>query len=217
MKRTVEQNKRRRDIYAIVKKATGSSKLAAEARDRKVERIIKYSPNVRVREDNRTIYFYIPTPLKRGRLTKVEIEQRRIKKNKIRTEQRRKARDLNYTPAEASKLAGMSKKNFDDIIGNLTILNKSGRAKRWSKMSERYKNGKRKRFDPKIVEQCELINLEHGYPIDSRFGWAVYYFYYVNGGDIEGWATYVDQNPNVPHAVLYGTVNQFNFLAKRKK
>ena len=211
MKRTAEENKRRRDIYAVVKKATGSVKLATQARDRKVERIVKYSPNVRVREDNRTIYFYIPTPMKRARLTKVEIEQRRVKRNKKRTDQRRKARELNYTPAEANKLAGMSKKKFDDIIGNLTILNKAGRAARWAKMSGTYKNGKRKRFDPKIVEQCELINLENGYSIDSRFGWAVYYFYYINGGTIEGWATYVDQDPNVPHIVVYGDANQFQF------
>ena len=208
MKRTAEENKRRREIYAIVKKSTGSSKLAAQARDRSVKNITKLSPSIKVREDKRTIYYYIP---KKVDLTKERIRLAREKRNLKVKKQRKIARDLNYTPKEAKYLSGLGKKKFDEIIEGKTIINKAGRAKRWAYMSGVYKNGKQRKFDRKIVEECERINLEYGYDIDSRFGWAVYYFYYINGGSIEGWSTYVDQDPNVLHMVAYNQVNQFQF------
>lgn len=213
MKRTAAENKRRSDIYKIVKKATGSSVLARQYRDRGIVKLTKLAPEIKVREDNRTIYYYVPTTLKK--LTKDERLKKqvanRIIRNKRVRQQRKIARDLNYTPDEAKKLSSMSEKNFNEIIGKKTIINKKGRAERWAYMSGQWKNGKRRKFDPKIVEECELINLEAGYSIDSRFGWAVYYFYYINGGSIAGWSTYVDQNPNIPHAVAYRTENYFKF------
>ena len=207
--RTKEENKLRRERYAVVMKATGNPKLARKARDHSVKNIAKEFKNIRVKPDTRTIYIYIPRKVvikKEPVLTKAQKRQlARDKRNAIRRERTKIARELNYTPEEADYLRGVSKKKFEEIISKKTILNKVGRVNRWSKMS------KRNKYDPKIVEACENINVEYGYDIDSRFGWAVYYFYYVNGGTIEGWTKYVNQDPFVVHAVSYNQVNQFQF------
>ena len=199
--RTAKENKLRRERYAVVKKATGSSKLAQKARDHSLKNISTEFVNIRISENKKSVYYYVPKKVikKEPVLTKKQLKN--IKK-KWRYKQ---LRDLNYTPAEASYLRGVSDKKFKDILENLTIIDKTGRAKRWSSMSKRGK------YDRKIVEACENINIEYGYDIDSRFGWAVYYFYYINGGTIEGWSTYVDQDPFIPHAVTYNRANQFQF------
>lgn len=207
MKRTVQENKLRSERYRIVKEATGSSVLARKARDNTLTKIAKLSPKIRVNETKRTVYIYVPVKVmkKEPVLTKKQVKNIRLQKRY------KKLRDLNYTPAEATKLRGVSDKKFNDILENKPVMDKSGRAKRWANMSGTYKNGKKKPFDRKIVEACENINIEYGYDIDSRFGWAVYYFYYINGGTIEGWATYVDQDPFVVHMVAYNNVNNFQF------
>ena len=214
MKRTPEENRARRERYAVVMKATGDYKQARRARDLKVERVAKLYPKIRANVKTKTIYIYVPIKIVEKDRPLTKLERQRLAKDKRNTEKRRRtkvARDLNYTPKEAAYLRGVSQKKFDDIINSGGIINKTGRAKRWAKMSGNYKNGKPRRFDRKIVEACENINVEYGYDIDSRFGWAVYYFYYINGGTIEGWSKYVDQDPFVIHAVSYNSVNNFQF------
>ena len=208
MKRTVEQNRLRSERYRVVKEATGSSVLARKARDNTLVKIAKLSPKIKVNETKRTVYIYVP--VKRV-IKKEPVLTKKQLKNVKKQSRYKQLRDLNYTPEEAQKLRGVSDKKFKDILEKRTIFDKSGRAKRWAKMSGTYKNGKKKKFDRKIVEACENINIEYGYSIDSRFGWAVYYFYYINGGTIEGWSEYVDQDPFIPHAVSYGSANQFQF------
>ena len=208
MKRTVEENRLRSARYRVVMEATGDSKLARKARDHKPEKIAKLSPKIRVNEKTRIVYIYIPVKVgikKKPILNKKQLKNLKFKKR------HKQLRDLNYTPEEARKLRGVSDEKFKDILENKPIFDKSGRAKRWANMSGTYKNGKRKPFDRKIVEACENINIEYGYDIESRFGWAVYYFYYINGGTIEGWSEYVDQDPFVIQAVSYNTENQFQF------
>ena len=202
MKRTAEENRLRRERYAVVMKATGNTKLARKARDNSLVKIAKLHKNIKVREDRKAVYYYVPV---KREIKKEPILNKRQLKNVKKQKRYKQLRDLNYTPEEASYLRGVSDKKFKDILEKRTIINKTGRVKRWSAMS------KRNKYDRKIVEACENINIEHGYDIDSRFGWAVYYFYYINGGTIEGWTKYVDQDPFVIHAVSYTKVNQFQF------
>ena len=202
MKRTVEENRLRSERYRVVKEATGSSVLARKARDHTLTKIAKISPKIRVNETKRVVYIYVPV---KRELKKEPILNKKQIRNLKKQKRYKELRDLNYTPKEASYLRGVSDKKFKDILENRTIIDKTGRAKRWSAMS------KRNKYDHKIVEACESINIEYGYSIDSRFGWAVYYFYYINGGTIEGWTKYVDQDPFVPHAVSYNQANNFQF------
>ena len=202
MKRTAEENRLRRERYAVVMKATGNTKLARKARDNSLVKIAKLHKNIKVREDRKAVYYYVPV---KREIKKEPILNKRQLKNVKKQKRYKQLRDLNYTPEEASYLRGVSDKKFKDILEKRTIINKTGRVKRWSSMS------KRNKYDRKIVEACENINIEYGYDIDSRFGWAVYYFYYINGGTIEGWTKYVDQDPFVIHAVSYTKVNQFQF------
>lgn len=208
MKRTVEENRLRSERYRVVKEATGSSVLARKARDHKLSKIAKISPKIRVNETKRIVYIYVPV---KREIKKEPVLTKKQLKNLKKQKRYKQLRDLNYTPDEAKKLRGVSDKKFKDILEKRTIFDKSGRAKRWANMSGTYKNGKKKKFDRKIVEACENINIEYGYDIDSRFGWAVYYFYYINGGTIEGWTKYVDQDPFVAHMVTYNLANQFQF------
>ena len=202
MKRTAEQNRLRSERYRVVKEATGSTILARKARDNTLTKIAKLSPKIRVNEDKRIVYIYVPVKRelkKEPVLTKKQI--RNIKKQ----QRYKQVRDLNYTPKEAAYLRGVSDKKFKEITDQRIIVDKAGRDKRWSAMS------KRNKYDHKIVEACENINLEYGYDIDSRFGWVVYYYFYTKGYSIEDFAKYIDQDPFIVHAVSYIQNNEFQF------
>ena len=196
MKRTVEENRLRRERYATVKKATGSYKLAQKARDHGVKTILQEFTNIRIKKDTGKIYVYYEKKIFKPKEVVRPLTKREFL-NKQKRDRHKKARDLNYTPEEAKYLRGVSQKKFDEITRNKSIINNKGREDRWSKMSRRSK------YDASIIEACEAINLEAGYDIDSRYGWAVYYFYYVNGGDLESWKEYVEQDPFVLQAVIY--------------
>lgn len=199
-----ELNRIRRNKYAIATTFTSNSIEARKYRGYGLDRIQVNHPEVRFRPTTKVFYIYTKPKItyQDQPLTKAEV--RRIK----RVKRRREARELGYTPKEADYLRNVADSKWEDIVKKGIIVDPKGRISRWAKMSD---NTGRTKFSDKIEEACEAINIEAGYDPQSRYGWAVYYFWYVNGGDIEGWKGYVLADPFNPNALGYGKENIFSF------
>lgn len=174
-----QRNKSDREKYAIAKEAGLNPKQARSMRGLGSETITVKYPAISYEKETRI--FYITPKVKPKKVDLVRIEE---PKRLSRTERRRKARDLGYTPAEADYLRGVSEEKWLDIIKNKIIIDSSGRENRWAMMASR------ESYDQSIIDECEAINLEEGYDINSRYGWAVYYFWYIYGGEIENWKNF---------------------------
>jgi len=179
-KRKDDLNVIRRDKYAIGRESGLSYKQARTLRGYGSEHITKQYKNIRYEEQAKIYYIYkVP---KKIDLIPIPPE----KKVSKRTRRRREARELGYTPDEADYLRGVSENKWQEIISNMVVIDSAGRENRWAMMASK------ERYDKRIIEACEAINLEEGYDINSRYGWAVYYFWYLYGGDIEHWKSYCE-------------------------
>lgn len=177
-----KENARRRRQYAEIVKATGSYKIAQKHRANSVENITETFKNIRVKSNTRIIYYYKPVDIGFTEVPiKTKTELRKIKRAK----RRKEARDLGYTPDEADYLRGVSDEKWKDLVDKRVVVDSQGRIDRWSSMS------RRKKFEQRIIEGCEEINLEAGYDPNSRYGWAVYYYWYTQGGNIDNWKSYI--------------------------
>ena len=176
-------NKQRRDKYSIAK-STGLSTLESQNfRGLGVKTITNKYSNIKYKEDSKvfSIFKTRPKKIKEVIIKDIPVVKKVVSK---RTERRRIARDLGYTPAEADYLREVSEDKWDDIISNMVVVDSSGRENRWAMMASK------DRYDNNIIESCEAINIEEGYDINSRYGWAVYYFWYLHGGELDHWKSY---------------------------
>ena len=176
-----ELNLIRRSKYAVAVKSGLNYKEARRTRGFSLEHIAEDYENIRidVKDNVKYIYVYIPVYIE---YEKIDLPQ--IEKVSERTRKRRLARSLGYTPKEADYMRDVAEEKWDRLIDNRNI-NAEARELRWAEMASR------KRFDKNIIEACEAINIEEGYDINSRYGWGVYYFWHLHGGDIEDWKDYV--------------------------
>ena len=178
-----ERNKLRREKYAVAVESGLNYKQARDFRGYGSETIVKKYKSIKyLRKGAGYIYKYY-APIKE--IDYKEVELPISKKVSKRTERRRLARSLGYTPDEADYLRDVAESKWKTIIDNKVIIDSQGRADRWCSMSSRDK------YDKSIVDACEKINIDNGYDINSRYGWAVYYFWYLHGGEIEDWLDYV--------------------------
>lgn len=193
-------NADRRAKYAIGRQSGLNYKEARDIRGYKHKTITKKYSSIRYNEDTKKYYLYAVKAKKIDKvLTKAEL--RRIKRKK----RYKKAIDLGYTHEEASYLRDTAEKKFNDILSKFKIQNLASREKKWYRMNSK------SNYDLSIVEAVEEINLAEGYDPTSRYGWAVYYFWYLNGGDIEGWKAYVLADPFNPDSLGYRKENTFSF------
>jgi len=193
-------NTDRRAKYAIGRKSGLNYKEARDIRGYETERITKTYSNIRYKKETKKYYIYVVRPKKIDKvLTKAEISN--IKKKK----RYKKARDLGYTPEEARYLRNTAEEKFDDILSKFKVQNLASRERKWYRMNSKSK------YDQSIVDAVEEINMAEGYDPASRYGWAVYYFWYLNGGDIEGWKAYVLADPFNPDSLGYSKENTFSF------
>ena len=191
------RNELRSKKYNTIYDATGDSTLARQARDWGNTRITKTLENVKVDEKTRIIYVYVPVyvevPLKE------QIRPVKSKQSIIYN----KARDLGYTPKEARRMRGWSSEKFEEMVEHNKIVNVDSRMERWKSMA------RREAYDKKLIAEAERINVESGYDETSRYGWAVVYYHYTNGGKIEEWESYLIADPFNPN--IYMEANTFSF------
>lgn len=171
-------NKTRREKYSIARESGLSYKEARKVREHSLENIAKTYDNIEMgtKDNVKYIYVYVYVP--------VDYKKVDIPKVSERTRKRRLARSLGYTPEEADRMRDVAEDKWDKLIEDRSI-NADKREIRWAEMASR------KRFDDAIIEACEQINIEEGYDINSRYGWSVYYFWHLYGGDLNDWKDYV--------------------------
>lgn len=171
-----KRNKLDREKYAIAVESGLTPTEARRVRGFGKETIVKKYPKISYSKQTKVYYITPKVKPKKEDLVRVD------KPEKLsRTEKRRKARELGYTPAEADYLRDISENKWLDIINNNIIIDSSGRENRWAMMASR------ESYDQSIIDECEAINIEAGYDINSRYGWSVYYFWYIYGGEIDDW------------------------------
>ena len=187
-------NADRRKKYAVGKESGLSYKEARDIRGYESNRITKKYPKIRYKTDSNTYYMY-----------KVKVKAKKIEEvltksqlNNIRKkDQYKRARLLGYSPKEAQYLRNVAEEKFINLTEQSTPLYLANREKRWFRMNSKSD------YDDYIEEAVKAINIDKGYDPASRYGWAVYYFWYLFGGDIENWKAYVDADAFNPDALGY--------------
>lgn len=187
----------RRRKYAIAKDSGLSYKQARDVRGLEPKNITKKYPKIIYTKESNTYY------LKKTKAKKIkEVLTKSQLKNIRKKNQYNRARELGYSPKESRYLRNVAENKFLNLTEKSKPIYLPDREKRWFRMNSKSD------YDESIVKAVSDINLSEGYDPTSRYGWAVYYFWYMFGGDIEGWMAYVTADPFAPDALGYEPKNR---------